>query len=125
MAHTVPIYQEPTQTEPTVAGPRRWPARAVLAALRFYQHAISPAFPPRCRYTPTCSGYAVVAIERFGLARGTWLAVRRLLRCHPFHRGGHDPVPPSVGRSGRRAAADRTMTLADLAPRRADLAPRA
>lgn len=70
--------------------------RAVLAVLGFYRSAISPALPPSCRYTPTCSAYAVQAIERFGLWRGGWLALRRLLRCHPFHAGGHDPVPPVV-----------------------------
>jgi hypothetical protein len=74
--------------------------RGVLAVLRFYQSSISPAFPPRCRYSPTCSAYAVEAIARFGLVRGGWLAVRRLLRCHPFHAGGHDPVPPLVSQPG-------------------------
>ena len=70
--------------------------RAVLAVIRLYRTAISPALPPSCRYTPSCSAYAVEAIERFGLLRGGWLALRRLLRCHPFHAGGHDPVPPVV-----------------------------
>jgi putative membrane protein insertion efficiency factor len=74
--------------------------QGVLAVLRFYQSAISPAFPARCRYSPTCSAYAVEAIGRFGLARGGWLALRRLLRCHPFHAGGHDPVPPLVSQPG-------------------------
>jgi putative membrane protein insertion efficiency factor len=73
--------------------------RCVLAVLRFYRLVISPTRPPACRYTPTCSSYAVEAIERFGLPRGGWLALRRLLRCHPFHAGGHDPVPPRVDRS--------------------------
>jgi putative membrane protein insertion efficiency factor len=75
---------------------RPTPTRALLAVLRFYRTAISPIRPPACRYTPTCSAYAVEAIERFGAVRGGLLALRRLLRCHPFHRGGHDPVPSSV-----------------------------
>jgi hypothetical protein len=66
---------------------------AVLALLRWYKRAVSPLMPPACRYTPTCSEYAMEAIERHGLARGTYLAVRRVLSCHPFARGGYDPVP--------------------------------
>lgn len=66
---------------------------AVLWALRWYKRAVSPLLPPACRYTPTCSEYAAEAIERHGLARGTFLAVRRVLSCHPFARGGYDPVP--------------------------------
>jgi len=72
-------------------------ARLLIRGIRFYQRAISPARPPRCRYTPSCSAFAAQAIERFGLGRGLWLATRRLLRCHPFHAGGHDPVPEVVG----------------------------
>jgi putative membrane protein insertion efficiency factor len=72
------------------------PARWAVRAISFYRTSISPAFAPRCRFTPTCSAYAATAIERFGLARGSWLALRRLLRCHPFHAGGHDPVPSPV-----------------------------
>ncbi|MBM4433611.1 MAG: membrane protein insertion efficiency factor YidD [Chloroflexi bacterium] len=66
---------------------------AVLWALRWYKRAVSPLLPPACRYTPTCSEYAAEAVERHGLGRGTFLAVRRVLSCHPFARGGCDPVP--------------------------------
>jgi uncharacterized protein len=78
------------------------PARVVVRLIRLYQTAISPVRPPTCRYTPTCSGYAALAIERFGLRRGGWLATRRVLRCHPFHAGGHDPVPSAVDRVAAR-----------------------
>ena len=64
-----------------------------LTIIRFYQRAISPALPPSCRFTPTCSQYSYEAISRYGAWRGGWLAVRRILRCHPFHPGGYDPVP--------------------------------
>ena len=63
-----------------------------LALLRIYKRWISPAFPPSCRYVPTCSEYAMEAVERFGAVRGLAMAVWRLLRCHPFAQGGLDPV---------------------------------
>lgn len=65
----------------------------VLGALRFYKRRISPGLPPACRYTPTCSEYAMEAIERHGVVRGGILAGKRLLSCNPFSRGGYDPVP--------------------------------
>ena len=65
----------------------------LLNAIQFYRAAISPITPPACRFTPTCSRYALEAIERHGAARGAWLALRRLLRCHPFGGKGYDPVP--------------------------------
>ncbi len=66
----------------------------LLAAIRFYQNHISPAFPPRCRFTPTCSQYAVEAIGKYGAGKGSLLALRRILRCHPFYKGDYyDPVP--------------------------------
>lgn len=68
----------------------------VLALIRFYRKCISPLFPPCCRFVPTCSQYALEAIEKYGAWKGGKLAVKRLLRCHPFHTGEHDfydPVP--------------------------------
>lgn len=65
----------------------------VLGAIRFYQREISPLCPPRCRYIPTCSEYAVEAVEKYGAIKGTYLATKRILRCNPFHKGGYDPVP--------------------------------
>jgi putative membrane protein insertion efficiency factor len=70
-------------------------ARALLAALTLYRRAVSPLLGPRCRFAPSCSAYAVEAVSEHGAARGSWLALRRLARCHPFHPGGHDPVPPA------------------------------
>ena len=68
--------------------------RGLLAMIRFYRKWVSPLFPPRCRYIPTCSQYALEAIEKYGAAKGGWLAFKRFLRCHPFHKGDlYDPVP--------------------------------
>ena len=68
--------------------------RAMLASLRFYKRRISPLLPPACKYTPTCSEYAMQAVERYGAVYGGYLAARRLLRCHPFsHADPYDPVP--------------------------------
>jgi len=67
--------------------------RMVLGAIRFYQRFISPIFPPSCRFTPTCSQYTYEAVQKYGLWHGLSLGLSRLLRCHPFHPGGYDPVP--------------------------------
>lgn len=68
-------------------------ARLLMMLVRGYQVAISPLLPPSCRYSPTCSQYAIDALRRHGAAKGGWLALRRLGRCHPFRPGGYDPVP--------------------------------
>ncbi|WP_273652935.1 membrane protein insertion efficiency factor YidD [Cellulomonas fimi] len=78
-----------------VRGAVRLPAQLVLLLLRGYQRFISPMTPPTCRFYPSCSQYAVIAVTRHGLLRGSWLAVRRLLRCHPWNPGGVDDVPPA------------------------------
>ena len=68
--------------------------KVLLAVIRFYQPCISPAFPARCRFRPTCSAYALEAIQKYGVFKGGWLALRRFLRCHPFYKGDFfDPVP--------------------------------
>ncbi|MEX0699120.1 MAG: membrane protein insertion efficiency factor YidD [Acidimicrobiia bacterium] len=69
------------------------PRRAVVAVIRAYQNLLSPRLGANCRYRPTCSEYAAESIQRFGVARGSWLALGRLSRCHPLRPGGFDPVP--------------------------------
>lgn len=64
-----------------------------LRLIRFYQTAVSPLCPPRCNYIPTCSEYTRQAIEKYGAGKGAWLGFKRIMRCHPFHKGGYDPVP--------------------------------
>jgi putative membrane protein insertion efficiency factor len=75
---------------------------ALLAALRLYKRHISPQLPPACRYTPTCSEYAMEAIERHGALRGALLAAKRVLSCNPLSRGGYDPVPGTGTREALR-----------------------
>jgi len=72
---------------------RSAPAWLLIRAIDAYRRLLSPLLPPSCRFVPTCSAYARTAIERFGAVGGTLLAAARLLRCHPFARGGYDPVP--------------------------------
>ena len=96
--------------------------RGLLAAVGFYQRAVSPVLPPRCRFEPTCSAYAVEAIELHGAGRGSWLAARRLAKCAPWHKGGVDLVPPpttppSSGTPGTPEAAHSSGTAAPVPSR--------
>jgi putative membrane protein insertion efficiency factor len=68
-------------------------SRIATGLIRAYQYTLRPLLGAHCRFAPSCSEYAREAIERYGVARGAWLAVRRILRCHPYHPGGYDPVP--------------------------------
>ncbi|WP_136808212.1 membrane protein insertion efficiency factor YidD [Desulfosediminicola flagellatus] len=68
------------------------PRIIALGLVRGYQYVISPLLPPSCRFIPTCSTYTIQAIEKYGAIRGSFLGIRRILRCHPFSRGGYDPV---------------------------------
>ena len=76
--------------------------RVLLSVIRFYRRRLSPGLPRACRFYPTCSEYAEEAIRRFGAVRGGQLAARRILRCHPFARGGYDPVPEAPSAIIRR-----------------------
>ena len=80
-------------SESPVETPRSLAARLLLVPIHLYRRFISPALPPACRFTPTCSQYAVEAVSRHGALKGGWLAIKRLGRCHPWHPGGEDPVP--------------------------------
>ncbi len=71
--------------------------RLLIAALRFYKRWLSPLLGQRCRFVPTCSEYAMTAVERYGALKGSWMAARRIGRCQPFHPGGYDPVPERPG----------------------------
>ncbi|MEH7124192.1 membrane protein insertion efficiency factor YidD [Bacillus sp. JJ1503] len=67
--------------------------KILLGLIRFYQIVISPLKPPTCRFYPTCSHYGLEAVKRFGALKGGWLTIKRIMKCHPFHPGGFDPVP--------------------------------
>jgi uncharacterized protein len=71
----------------------RWLAQPLVWLVMLYRRLVSPVLPAACRFYPTCSEYAIGALRRHGPVRGSWLAVRRLAKCHPFHEGGFDPVP--------------------------------
>ena len=67
--------------------------KILIGVIKLYQKVISPLTPPSCRFYPTCSHYGIEAVEKHGALKGSWLAVRRISKCHPFHEGGFDPVP--------------------------------
>jgi putative membrane protein insertion efficiency factor len=75
-------------------------ARLLMLLVTGYRRFLSPLLPPTCRFTPTCSAYALKALQTHGAVRGSWLTVRRIARCHPFHPGGYDPVPPPRSERG-------------------------
>jgi len=105
-------------------------ARLLALLVGLYRRGVSPLLPARCRFAPSCSAYAQEALQRYGALRGGWLAVARIARCHPFHPGGHDPVPPvpearvstahRPGRHARRSVgehAGKSPVLSRPAPR--------
>jgi putative membrane protein insertion efficiency factor len=87
--------QPQNASNPDVDGPNglSLPRTIFVGIIRFYQRFISPLTPPSCRFHPTCSEYTRQAIVRHGVVKGVWLGIRRILKCHPFHPGGFDPVP--------------------------------
>ncbi len=93
----------------TPAAPQRprWPRRLAIAPLvlliKVYQYLISPLIGPRCRFLPSCSDYTLQALARHGLARGSWLAIKRIARCHPWGDSGYDPVPPTAAEASDKA----------------------
>lgn len=76
-----------------LSGINKFASRVLILPIKFYQGAISPMLPPSCRYTPTCSQYAIEALKKHGPIKGSWLAIKRICRCHPWGGSGYDPVP--------------------------------
>lgn len=91
----------PSPSDAPLDALRRLPARVAAGLILVYRYGISPLLGPRCRFHPSCSAYGLEALGRFGLARGLWLLAARLVRCHPWHPGGVDPVPERFEPPGR------------------------
>ena len=87
---TPPLFPMPRSPWGWIQAPLTW---LLILLVRFYQKFISPGLPPSCRFAPSCSQYTLEALQRYGALRGTWLGAFRLVRCHPWHPGGYDPVP--------------------------------
>jgi uncharacterized protein len=84
------LFSKPNSAAQWISAPATW---LFVALIRLYQKFISPGLPPNCRFAPSCSQYTLEAVQRYGALKGTWLGARRILRCHPWHPGGFDPVP--------------------------------
>ncbi|MCE2423809.1 MAG: membrane protein insertion efficiency factor YidD [Pseudomonadales bacterium] len=98
------------KVEPSRGSVTRLPAFVAIQVLRIYRRYVSPCLGPHCRFHPTCSSYALQAIARHGLAIGSWLALRRILRCHPLNPGGFDPVPEGPTGEPVNGRTDRAVT---------------
>jgi uncharacterized protein len=90
------MAQTGTQTQDGTGRTATVSARLLTLPIAGYRRFVSPLLPPRCRFAPSCSEYALTALTEYGAARGLWLAVKRIARCHPFNPGGYDPVPTRV-----------------------------
>jgi putative membrane protein insertion efficiency factor len=89
---TVYADSEPFAAAETAQAVKKAAAKALIAVIKGYRAIVSPMFPPTCRFTPTCSEYFIQALEKYGIFKGSWLGIRRILRCHPFSPGGYDPL---------------------------------
>jgi putative membrane protein insertion efficiency factor len=98
------MAQTGTQTQDGTGRTATVPARLLMLPIGGYRRFVSPLLPPRCRFAPSCSEYALAALAEYGAVRGLWLAVKRIARCHPFNPGGYDPVPTRVFPSSPRGA---------------------
>ena len=97
---------------------RRGLTLPLIGIIRLYQYGISPLLGPRCRFWPSCSNYAIDALRLHGPFKGSWLALRRILKCHPWHAGGIDPVPPPCCKCDRDTDEEASSVEPDKQPRR-------